>query len=361
MGNNGNGRTEDSEHIKDVVESVLLDYESGRDIDKTAVFNQPDQEAVRNIVTKMIRIIYPGYYRDKHLKSYNMDSNLTVWLEDVIYNLSKQIALVLHYQTDEERARQKSLAKKTLNVKRIKEGGNASGKTEEEPAVCAAVQDEFIEERAMALAIEFCKKIPKIREYLDTDLTATLDGDPAALNKDEIILSYPGIMATTINRMAHELFLLNVPLIPRMMTEYAHSITGIDIHPGATIGKYFFIDHGTGVVVGSTTIIGDHVKVYQGVTIGALSTSGGQSLRGVKRHPTIEDNVTIYSGASILGGETVIGKNSVIGSNAFITKSIPEGTRVTIKNQELSYKTGDGNKVFETEEIDQDATWYYNI
>ena len=189
-----------------------------------------------------------------------------------------------------------------------------------------------------------------------------MEGDPAALNKDEIILSYPGLLATTIYRIAHELFLLNVPLIPRMMTEYAHSITGIDINPGATIGKYFFMDHGTGIVVGSTTIIGEHVKVYQGVTIGALSTSGGQSLRGIKRHPTIEDNVTIYSGASILGGETVIGEGSVVGSNAFITKSIPAGTRVTIKNQELSFKSGNKNSSgFETMDLEQDKTWFYVI
>ncbi|MBO5620022.1 MAG: serine acetyltransferase, partial [Butyrivibrio sp.] len=138
---------------------------------------------------------------------------------------------------------------------------------------------------------------------------------------------------TTINRIAHELYLLNVPLIPRMMTEYAHSKTGIDIHPGATIGKYFMIDHGTGIVIGETSIIGDHVKIYQGVTIGGLSTRGGQALKGVKRHPTIEDNVTIYSGASILGGETVIGEGTVIGANAFITSSVPPKSRISMKNQ----------------------------
>ena len=139
----------------------------------------------------------------------------------------------------------------------------------------------------------------------------------------------------TVNRLAHELFLLKVPLIPRMMTEYAHSRTGIDIHPGATIGRYFFMDHGTGIVVGETSVIGEHVKIYQGVTIGALSTKGGQSLRGAKRHPTIEDDVTIYAGASILGGETVIGKGSVIGSNVFITSSVKPGTRMSVKTQEL--------------------------
>lgn len=169
---------------------------------------------------------------------------------------------------------------------------------------------------------------------MESDLQATFDGDPAADNKEEIILSYPGLMASTVNRIAHELFLLNVPLIPRMMTEHAHSLTGIDIHPGATIGKYLMMDHGTGIVVGSTSIIGNHVKIYQGVTIGALSTRGGQALHGVKRHPTIEDNVTIYAGASILGGETVIGHDSVIGSNAFITSSVKPETRISVANQE---------------------------
>ncbi|MCR5144938.1 MAG: serine acetyltransferase [Lachnospiraceae bacterium] len=302
------GINENSDNIKNVVDEILKDYELNRDIDKMSVFHQPDKEAVTSIVNKMLRIIYPGYYRDKLMRSYNIKSNLNVWIEDVIYNLSKQVALVLQYQN---------------------ENGTDNG--------CGCEDD--LEKEALCISIKFCEQIPKMREYLDTDLEATLQGDPAALNKDEIILSYPGLLATTINRMAHELFLLNVPLIPRMMTEYAHSITGIDIHPAATIGKYFFIDHGTGIVVGSTTIIGDNVKIYQGVTIGALSTSGGQSLRGIKRHPTIEDNVTIYSGASILGGETVIGHDSVIGSNAFITKSIPANARVTLKNQELVMKT----------------------
>jgi serine O-acetyltransferase len=192
-----------------------------------------------------------------------------------------------------------------------------------------------------------------IREYIETDLQAAYDGDPAAYSKDEIIFSYPGFYAIMINRLAHELYKLSVPIIPRIMTEYAHNLTGIDIHPGATLGKYFFIDHGTGIVIGETTVIGDNVKVYQGVTLGALSTRGGQKLKSVKRHPTIEDNVTIYSGASILGGETVIGKNAVIGSNAFITASVGEGTRVSIRNQELHFS--------HKSDIGQDASWFYTI
>ena len=172
-----------------------------------------------------------------------------------------------------------------------------------------------------------------------TDVEAFYDGDPAAYSTDEIIFCYPGLFAITVYRMAHVLYTLGVPMLPRMMTEHAHGVTGIDINPGATIGKYFFIDHGTGIVVGETTVIGDHVKIYQGVTLGALTTRGGQSLRGKKRHPTIEDNVTIYAGASILGGETVIGKDCVIGSNVFITHSIPANTTVSVKSQELQFKS----------------------
>jgi len=180
------------------------------------------------------------------------------------------------------------------------------------------------------LGAEFLKKLPNIRASLATDVEATLDGDPAAKDKQEIIISYPGIYAISVYRLAHELELLKIPKLPRIMTEHAHSITGIDIHPGAQIGDYFFIDHGTGIVIGETTVIGKHVKIYQGVTLGALSTKGGKTLNGQKRHPTVEDNVTIYSGASIFGGNTVIGKDSVLGSNVFVTNSVPPGSKLSI-------------------------------
>ncbi|MCL2260598.1 MAG: hypothetical protein FWC15_04485 [Fibromonadales bacterium] len=174
---------------------------------------------------------------------------------------------------------------------------------------------------------EFLAKLPQIRASIATDVDAAYDGDPASVSKEEIIISYPGLYAITVYRLAHELHLLKVQMLPRIMTEHAHSITGIDIHPGAEIGNCFFIDHGTGIVIGETTIIGEHVKIYQGVTLGALSTRGGKSLRGKKRHPTVEDNVTIYSGASVFGGETVIGKGAVLGSSVFVTKSVPAGTK----------------------------------
>ncbi|MDE6232487.1 MAG: serine acetyltransferase, partial [Lachnospiraceae bacterium] len=200
------------------------------------------------------------------------------------------------------------------------------------------VPSEELKSKTEAITNEFMQKIPKIREYLETDVQAAYEGDPAAYSMDEIIYSYPGIYAIMVSRIAHELHLLNVPLIPRIMTEHAHSITGIDIHPGASIGKYFFIDHGTGIVIGETTVIGEHVKIYQGVTLGGLSTSGGQGLKGTKRHPNIEDYVTIYSGASILGGETTIGEGTVIGGNAFVTKSVSANTKVIVKNPELKFK-----------------------
>lgn len=315
----------ENKEVNQLVQEILKDYDKGRDVDKMNVFDRPDREEIRQITDNLVKIVYPGYFRDKTYKSYNAYGNLVVLIEDVMYKLSRQISKALLYTSKEE------------NPSREK-----------------------IEDQAYCIALTFCNKIPAVRALVDTDIEATYQGDPAAFNKDEIVLCYPGLLAITVNRLAHELFVLNVPLIPRIMTEYAHSVTGIDIHPGAKIGKYFFIDHGTGIVVGSTTEIGDHVKVYQGVTLGALSTSAGHALHGTKRHPTIENNVTIYSGASILGGKTVIGEGSVIGSNAFITKSIPSGTKVTFKNQELIYRAKDGS-IIEKNDFGEDDAWFYVI
>ena len=201
-----------------------------------------------------------------------------------------------------------------------------------------------IDRQAQEMTVRFLEKIPDVRALLATDLQAFYDGDPAATSLDEIIIAYPGLLAITVNRLAHELFLLKVPLIPRIMTEYAHGRTGIDIHPGATIGKYFFIDHGTGIVVGETTIIGDRVKLYQGVTLGALSTRDGHHSQPGKRHPTVEDDVTIYSGATILGGNTTIGRGSVVGGNAFLTSSVQKDTRVVIHAPETVFKSRKGEQ-----------------
>ena len=177
-------------------------------------------------------------------------------------------------------------------------------------------------------ALSFMSRIPQIRALLQTDLEAALTGDPAATGATEILCCYPGFFAVAVYRLAHGLDTLNVPLLPRIMSEYAHSLTGIDIHPGAEIGSHFFIDHGTGTVIGQTAKIGSHVKLYQGVTLGALSTRAGKGLQGVRRHPTLEDGVTVYAGATILGGDTVIGKGAVIGANTFVTSSVAPGAIV---------------------------------
>lgn len=192
--------------------------------------------------------------------------------------------------------------------------------------------------KARELTGKFLAAIPELRRKLALDVKAAFDGDPAAVSTDEAIFSYPGIDAIFIQRAAHEIYKLRVPLIPRIMTEYAHGETGIDIHPGAIIGSSFFIDHGTGVVIGETTTIGDHVKVYQGVTLGALSTKGGQDWRGMKRHPTIQDNVTIYPNATILGGDTVIGEGCVVNGGAFLTHSVEPGHTVRIDHPQLELR-----------------------
>lgn len=304
--------------VEQVVEIVMDDYNKKREIDGMTMFHQPDQDKVVEIVNKLLRIFFPGFYRDEVYKIFNMRHTLAALVEDVMFNLQKQVTIAL----------------------------------KNEPSYAQSSEND-VRKKAKEITIALMKQVPRMREYIDTDLDAMFDGDPAANSKNEIILCYPGLLASTIHRIAHVLWELEVPLIPRMMTEYAHSKTGIDIHPGATIGKYFFIDHGTGIVVGSTTTIGEHVKLYQGVTLGALSTSAGQSLHGVKRHPTIEDNVTIYSGASVLGGQTVIGHGSVIGSNAFVTSSIKPDSRVTIQNQEL-HQSSEGIK---KEDLQQDEDW----
>ncbi len=309
--------------MNQITDILLEDYKQGRTIDKIDAFNRPNREIILKLIDELQRIIFLGYYKNKEYKVYTVRNHLTMLLEDVMFHLKKQIAVVLKYSE-----------------------------------AYADMEPGDIQKKAEEITLLFLEKIPVIREYMETDLQAAYDGDPAAFNKDEIIFSYPGFYAIMVNRLAHELYLLGVPLIPRIMTEHAHSLTGIDIHPGAAIGKYFFIDHGTGIVIGETTMIGDNVKIYQGVTLGALSTRGGQKLKNKKRHPTIENNVTIYSGSSILGGETVIGENAVIGSNTFITKSIQPDTRVTIKNQELQFSY---DKTLHTESLEQGEVWSYTI
>lgn len=308
-----------TENINHIVDNLLKDYSKSRYIDKMDVFNQPEEEEIYKILEKLQRILLLGYYKNRHYRTYTLRNRITMLVEDITFNLKKQIAITLKYREEYQDA-----------------------------------GTEKLNDAAERITIDFMNTLPRIREYIETDLQAAYDGDPAAYNKDEIIFSYPGFYAILVNRIAHELYVLSVPIIPRVMTEHAHSLTGIDINPGATIGKYFFIDHGTGIVIGETTVIGDNVKIYQGVTLGALSTRGGQNLKNKKRHPTIEDNVTIYSGSSILGGDTVIGANAVIGGNTFITKSIAPGTRVSIKSQELQFSYGNELK---QAELDLGSKW----
>ena len=255
----------------------------------------PDRQAVILLIKDIRRLIFPAYYGEAALMSLAPEDYAALLLERIEKQLFRQIALTL---------------------------------------------PEGQEDRAADLAAEMVAKLPQIAQKVQMDLEATFDGDPAAASREEILFSYPGLFAILVYRVAHELYHLQIPILPRMMSEYAHSHTGIDIHPGAQIGDYFFIDHGTGIVVGETTVIGDRVKLYQGVTLGALSTRDGHRSRAGQRHPTVEDDVTIYSGASILGGETVIGRGSVVGGNAFLTDSVREDTQVVIHAPETVFKSG---------------------
>ena len=259
----------------------------------------PNRSVIIDIVRDLKSIVFPGYF--------STDTSATIFpeyyvghrLNDIYDRLKNQIEIALLYHG-------------------------------EEPEEAAA--------RADRTTCGFFEQLPEIQRLLLTDVQAGFDGDPAAKSKEEIIFSYPGLFAIYVYRLAHVLYKEEIPFIPRVMSEYAHGRTGIDINPGATIGEYFFIDHGTGVVVGETTEIGNNVKLYQGVTLGALSTRMGQQLANVKRHPTIRDNVTIYSNSTVLGGETVVGENTIIGGNTFITESIPANTKGSAKSPELVIK-----------------------
>ena len=278
-----------------LTEEVFLGKETG---------TLPNRNAIIGILKDIRSLMFPGYFTSEKLDCTLAPYFIGQKLANIHEALTQQVELALSYGE-----------KGSCRVK--------------------------VREQAEKLSAEVVAELPNIQKLLLTDVQAAYDGDPAAKSKEQIIFCYPGLYAIFVYRVAHELYKRQVPFIPRIMSEYAHSRTGIDINSGATIGKYFFIDHGTGVVIGETTIIGDNVKLFQGVTLGALSTRGGQSLAGVKRHPTIEDNVTVYSGASILGGDTVIGHDCVIGGSAFITSSVAPNTTVFMKPPELSVKAHD--------------------
>ena len=291
-----------SNNTENTVNTILESYKKHDLICRIDEDNIVNKDTLIKIVEELRRLLFPGFFDKNKVRSEYIRYLLGERLEFIQYNLKKQVAKAL---------------------------GNNENCAECERSEILAAADEIVN--------SFIQKIPTIRDYLATDIQAAYDGDPAAYSTDEIIFCYPGVFAITVYRIAHELFIMNVPMIPRIISEYAHSTTGIDIHPGATIGKHFFIDHGTGVVIGETTVIGDNVKIYQGVTLGGLSTRKGQQLKGVKRHPTIGNNVTIYSGTSVLGGETVIGDGATIGGNAFIVNSVSAGMKVSVKNPQLEY------------------------
>ncbi len=319
----------------ETLNSLMEDYEKEWMVQETRPKELPDKEAVIRILDQLRRLVFPEQDPD-------LWSKTSALLVDTFYRLKEQFRIALGLRAGAAETTEKA----------CKEGsalGPRAGAAEDLSA-CAIAAGNSTDE-AERLAFEFLQKIPHIRELLSGDVQAEFDGDPAATSTGEVVLCYPGLYAISVYRIAHELYLMKIPLLPRIMSEHAHSLTGIDIHPGATIGHHFFIDHGTGIVVGETAHIGDYVKLYQGVTIGALSTREGQHLRGVRRHPTIGDRVTIYSGASILGGETVIGDDAVIGGNCFITTSVPAGTVVSIRNHEIQrIKTDRVKSEYEGEE-----------
>jgi serine O-acetyltransferase len=262
--------------------------------------NLPSKTAIATISCGLLRLLFPGFFDDKSIHSSELKVEIATLMDSVLGHLADEIYKSLSYAGPERKmdARDSS-------------------------------------QMAHALTLDFLCNLPQVRELLQTDTEAAYAGDPAALSKEEIIVAYPFIEAIAVQRLAHQLYLQQIPLIPRIMTEWAHSRTGIDLHPGAEIGSHFFIDHGTGTVIGETAKIGRHVKLYQGVGLVARSLSGGQTLKGQKRHPTLEDNVTIYANATIVGGETVIGEGSTIGASVFLTQSVPPHSLVTYEKTDI--------------------------
>jgi serine O-acetyltransferase len=266
----------------------------------------PSRDEIIEIIQLLLQLLYPGYYGRQGLTDENVGYHVGVLLSALRDKLARQVELCLCHRHEQ------------------------AGVEHGDEGLCRG--------QARALTARFLQQLPAVRATLITDVQAAFDGDPAAHNLDEIILAYPGHLAVTVYRLAHELHRLGVPLMPRIMTEWAHAQTGADIHPGANIGPSFFLDHATGAVVGETTDIGSNVKLYQGVTLGALShprDDGGRVIRGTKRHPTVEDGVTVYANATVLGGSTVLGAGSIIGGSVFITRSVPKASRVALKPPEL--------------------------
>ncbi|MCX7824977.1 MAG: serine acetyltransferase [Verrucomicrobiae bacterium] len=284
---------------------IVASYRSHGGINHIDGSNLPSKEVVAEITRDLLRLLFPGFMEPDVIHSSEVREYVTALSASISARLQKEIVKALNYKP------------------------------------CPKCDLKRLDQTARQVTLDFLDQIPAIRGLLQTDVVATYEGDPAAMSQEEIIVAYPGLEAIAVQRMAHVLYLKQVPLIPRIMTEFAHSRTGIDIHPGAQIGSYFCIDHGTGVVIGETTVIGKRVKMYQGVTLGAKSfakDAQGRIVKGGKRHPNIEDDVVIYAGATILGGDTTIGKGSIIGSNVWLMQSVPPRSIVYFENEQLRIK-----------------------
>ena len=297
------------EGLPEITEALMATYAECKHINHLGHKPLPSREAIVDILADLMDILYPGYVRRQNLHIGNVEYHIGDLIDGLHDKLTQQIARALRHEYDGEKG--------PLDLEAL----------------------------AQQKAIELLRRLPEIRTVLEEDVESSYLGDPAAKGHYEIIFCYPGLEAITVYRLAHELLLLGVPLIPRMMTEHAHSKTGIDIHPGARIGPGFFIDHGTGVVIGETCDIGKNVKLYQGVTLGALSfprDAAGNIIRGMKRHPTLEDDVVIYANATILGGDTVIGHHAVVGSSVWLTAGVDPYTVVSLEKPQLRIKSPDG-------------------
>jgi serine O-acetyltransferase len=288
--------------VPEVVKELVASCGTQDCFDHVSPVPIPTQESVASIIHAGRRILFPGYFSEQVIDPVGLEYYIGQEITNLYLTLAKQITWAVRHDCFRYELE------------------------------CKHCQDKGREQASM-----FLKRLIELRHILAADVRAAYEGDPASKSFDQIIFSYPGLLAITVYRMAHVLYEMGVPLLPRIMTEWAHGKTGIDIHPGAEIGESFFIDHGTGVVIGETSWIGNHVRIYQGVTLGALSLprDAGETMRGKKRHPTIEEDVIIYSGATILGGDTIIGARSVIGGNVWLTESVPPDTRVIIKKPEL--------------------------
>jgi serine O-acetyltransferase len=281
--------------LADLTQRLMASYVRAGGINHVDGKNLPSKHAIAGIAADLLRLLFPGFFDGKPLHSSEIEAATSALLKTVLGRLEEEILKSLEY------------------------------------APPTAPADADLPDMARTLTLKFLGSLPRVRDLLQTDTEAAFNGDPAACSQDEVIVAYPFIEAIAVQRLAHELYLDNIPLIPRIMTEWAHARTGMDLHPGAQIGTHFFVDHCTGTVVGETAVIGNHVKMYQGVGLVARSLAAGQALRGRKRHPTIEDRVTVYAGATIMGGDTVVGEGSTIGASVFLTTSVPPNSLVVLE------------------------------